>query len=344
MSRKRALITGITGQDGSYLAELLLDKGYEVFGFMRRSSTEPLLRIEKLVLDKRINLINGDLRDKAAIVRAVVEAQPHEIYNLAAQSDVGISFRCPEETWEINYHGLGRLVNTVLESKLSPKIYQASTSEMFGETPPPQNESSLFQPVSPYAKAKLRAHEDYVVGYREKHGLFICSGILFNHESPRRGKHFVTRKITHSLAKIKLGLQECLELGNLEAKRDWGHAKDYVEAMWLMLQQETPDDFVIATGESHSVKEYVENAAYVLRTNIAWKNEGLNCVGRDQFGDVIVRVNQEFYRPSEVHSLLGDSQKARKVLGWKPKVTFNQLVEEMALADFALARSNRPKA
>ena len=226
MSRKRALITGITGQDGSYLAELLLDKGYEVFGFMRRSSTEPLLRIEKLVLDKRINLINGDLRDKAAIVRAVVEAQPHEIYNLAAQSDVGISFRCPEETWEINYHGLGRLVNTVLESKLSPKIYQASTSEMFGETPPPQNESSLFQPVSPYAKAKLRAHEDYVVGYREKHGLFICSGILFNHESPRRGKHFVTRKITHSLAKIKLGLQECLELGNLEAKRDWGHAKD----------------------------------------------------------------------------------------------------------------------
>ena len=339
MSKKRALITGITGQDGSYLAELLLEKGYEVFGFMRRSSTEPLLRIECLVLKKKINLINGDMRDKAAIERALTEAKPDEIYNLAAQSDVGISFSCPEETWEIDYHGVGRLVNAAMEINPNVKIYQASTSEMFGSSSPPQDENSPFQPVSPYAKAKLRAHEDYVVGYRQRHNLFICAGILFNHESPRRGKHFVTRKITHSLAKIKMSLQESMELGNLEARRDWGYAKDYVEAMWLMLQRQYPGDFVIATGESHSVKEFVEVAAKTIGMEITWEGDGPDCIGRDEFGNIIISVNKSFYRPQEVDFLLGDSRKAKILLKWQPKVTFIELVEMMAEADLALVQS-----
>lgn len=337
---KRALITGITGQDGSYLAEFLLSKGYKVFGFLRRSSTEPLLRIEDLVLNKRIKLINGDLRDIAAIGRAIKKARPDEIYNLAAQSDVGVSFSCPEETWEINYHGLGRLVNEAIKTNPRVKIYQASTSEMFGRTSPPQNESSPFSPVSPYANAKLRAYEDYVLGYRQRHNLFICSGILFNHESPRRGKHFVTRKIIYSLAKIKLGLQKkCLELGNLEAKRDWGFAGDYVEAMWLMLQQNRPDDFVVATGESHSVEQFVEYAANIMGIYISWKGTGVNRVGLDQKGRIIVKVNKEFYRPSEVNYLLGDSSKARKILGWKPKVNFFDLVKMMVESDLKLVKS-----
>lgn len=340
MAHKIALISGITGQDGSYLAEFLLDKGYEVFGFMRRSSTEPLLRIEQLVLDKKIKLINGNMRDLTTIEEALKESQPHEIYNLAAQSDVGISFDCPDETLDVNCYGLAKLVDTVIELGLNSRIYQASTSEMFGSTPPPQNEQSDFSPVSPYAKAKLRAHEKYVVGYRERYGLFICSGILFNHESPRRGKHFVTRKITHSLAKIKLGLQECLELGSLEARRDWGFAGDYVEAMWLMLRHYEPDDFVIATGENHSVEEFVDAAAKFLGIKILWQGEGLNRVGINYYGGkTIVRVNPQFYRPSEIKNLLGDSQKARTVLGWKPKMTFDQLVESMVLADLALVRS-----
>lgn len=334
---KRALVTGITGQDGSYLAELLLSKGYEVFGLLRRSSTEPLLRIEPLVLGKKIRLINGNLRDLSTIKEALKEAQKEapldEIYNLAAQSDVGISEKCPEETWEINYHGVGRLVNTAMELNPAVRIYQASTSEMFGNTYPPQNEHSPFAPVSPYAKAKLKAHEDYVLGYRERHGLFICSGILFNHESPRRGKHFVTRKITHSLAKIKLGLQDCLELGNLSARRDWGFAGDYVEAMWLMLQQDRPDDFVVATGESHAVEEFITKAAALLGINLCWRGMGRNQVAIEQ-KRVIVRVSEEFFRPNEVHYLLGNSAKARKILGWRPKTNFDQLVEMMVEADW----------
>lgn len=332
-NKKTALITGVTGQDGSYLAEFLINKGYKVYGFMRRSSTEPLLRIGELVFSKKLKLIYGDLRDIAAIKRAIEESKPDEIYNLAAQSDVGISFKCPEETMEINYYGVGRLVNEAMKFNPKIKIYQASTSEMFGKTPPPQNENSPFDPVSPYGEAKLKAYEDFVVGYRQKHNLFICSGILFNHESPRRGKHFVTRKITHSLSKIKYGLQEFITLGNLEAERDWGYAGDYVEAMWLMMQQDEPDDFVVATGESHSVRELVETAADFLDMKVRWKGRGLDEVGLDGKGKVIVRINKNFYRPYEVNYLQGNISKAKKTLGWKPKVKFRELIKMMVKAD-----------
>jgi GDPmannose 4,6-dehydratase len=342
ISKKRALITGITGQDGSYLAEFLVKKGYMVFGLVRRTSTDPLVRIDKLYRNKDIVLINGNLRDSASLVRALAESDPDEIYNLAAQSDVGISFSCPEETFEINYHGLGRLVHEVLKFNPKIKIYQASTSEMFGKTKPPQNENSPFHPVSPYGEAKLKAHEDYVVGYRERHGLFICSGILFNHESPRRGKHFVTRKITTSLAKIKLGLQDSFELGNLDAKRDWGFAGDYVEAMWGMLQQKKPQDFVISTGESHAVREFVNEAAAVLGMKITWHGKGLKETARDDKGKVILRINKRYYRPAEVDYLLGNSAKARKVLGWKPKTSFNGLVKLMTEEDLKEVKKSIP--
>lgn len=332
-TKKRAFITGITGQDGSYLAEFLVNKGYEVFGLVRRSSTDPLMRIGALAFNKKIRLFNGDLRDSGAIRRALEEARPDEIYNLAAQSDVGISFKCPEETMEINYHGLGRLIYEAVRINPRVRIYQASTSEMFGRTKPPQNERSLFAPVSPYAEAKLKAHEDFVAGYRTRHGLFICSGILFNHESPRRGKHFVTKKITHSLTKIKFGLQDAIHLGNLDAKRDWGFAGDYVEAMWLMLQQSKPQDFVIATGESHTVREFLEAAAAALHLSITWKGRGLKEVGYDKNGQAVVRINKNFYRPNEVHYLRGDFSKARRILKWKPKVKFEDLVKMMVEAD-----------
>lgn len=332
-SKKTAFITGVSGQDGSYLAELLIAKGYKVYGLLRRSSTDPLMRIGEIVYQNKLHIINGDLRDLSAIRRAMEKTKPDEVYNLAALSDVGISFKCPEETFEINYYGFGRLVNEALRVNPNVRIYQASTSEMFGRTQPPQNEKSPFQPVSPYAEAKLKAHQDFVVNYRKNHGVFVCSGILFNHESPRRGKHFVTRKITHSLAKIKHGLQDELELGNLDAKRDWGFAGDYVEAMWRMLQQKSPDDYVIATGESHSVREFVEASARALGMHISWKGNGLKEVGVDEAGRVIIRINKSYYRPSEVHYLLGDSRKARKALKWKPSVGFSQLVEMMTSAD-----------
>lgn len=270
---KKALITGITGQDGSYLAEQLVEKNYKVFGLLRRTSNDPTHRIEKLVLEKKIELIYGNLRDQASIERALQIAQPDEIYNLAAQSHVGISFECPDETWDINYHGVKRLVDAALAQNPKVKIYQASTSEMFGATPPPQNEQSPFQPVSPYAEAKTRAHNEFIKGYRESKGSFTCSGILFNHESPRRGSNFVTRKITISMAKMKLGKQEFIELGNLDAKRDWGFAGDYVDAMWRILQQEKPDDFVVGTGESHSVREFVELAAQECGFTISWTGQ-----------------------------------------------------------------------
>ncbi|HEY4517781.1 MAG TPA: GDP-mannose 4,6-dehydratase, partial [Candidatus Paceibacterota bacterium] len=234
-SKKRAFITGITGQDGSYLADFLLGKDYEVFGIIRRTSLDPLQRIAHLAVPRKITLMYGNMRDNGSLARALEEAKPDEIYNLAAQSDVGVSFKVPEETMEINYLGLGRLINEAVKVNPKVRIYQASTSEMFGATPPPQSERSPFQPVSPYGESKLKAHQDFVEGYRRKHGIYVCSGILFNHESPQRGEKFVTRKITLSLAKIKLGLQEQLELGNLDAKRDWGFAGDYVDAMWRML-------------------------------------------------------------------------------------------------------------
>jgi GDPmannose 4,6-dehydratase len=332
---KRALITGITGQDGSYLAEHLFSLGYEVWGFVRRTSLDPMMRIEGIATSRQVKFLYGNLRDIASITRALEEAQPDEIYNLAAQSDVGISFKVPEETMEINYHGVGRLVNEAM--KLNPKvrIYQASTSEMFGKTHPPQNEQSIFAPVSPYGEAKLKAHEDYVVGYRERHGLYICSGLLFNHESPRRGAHFVTRKITISLAKIKLGLQDHFSLGNLDAKRDWGFAGDYVKVMQLMLSQDTPEDYVISTGISHTVRDFVEAAAKALDMPLTWSGKGLEEVAKDANGKVILSISKEFYRPMEVDYLLGDSTKARAQLGWEPVTSFGELVTMMAQADLA---------
>jgi len=329
---KKALITGITGQDGSYLSELLLSKGYDVYGLVRRSSNDPFVRFSA-DMRKKIKIVYGDLRDTSALERAIQEVMPDEVYNLAAQSDVGISFKVPEETTEIDYYGVGRLANAILKAKSDARLYQASTSEMFGKTAPPQNEGSQFQPVSPYGEAKVKAHEDFIKGYREKHGLFACSGILFNHESPRRGAHFVTRKITISLAKIKLGLQDSFELGNLEAKRDWGFAGDYVEAMWMMLQQDKPEDFVIATGVAHSVREFVVAAAAALDMKIAFEGTGLDEVGKDENGKIILRINPKFYRPAEVDALRGDASKAKKVLGWQPKTSYEELAKMMALSD-----------
>jgi len=336
---KRALITGLTGQDGSYLAEILVGKGYKVYGLVRRSSNDPFVRIPDEIQDK-IEILYGDLRDLNAVERALDEAKPDEIYNLAAQSDVGISFKCPEETLEINYFGVGRLVISAMERNPKVRIYQASTSEMFGKTNPPQNEDSMFDPVSPYGEAKLRAHEDYVVGYRERHGLYICSGILFNHESPRRGEHFVTRKITRGLAKVKLGVKESLSLGNLDAMRDWGYAGDYVELMWMMLQQDKADDYVIATGESHTVRDFVEAAAKALDMKITWEGKGLEEIGRDEKGNTVVKIAEKFYRPREVDYLLGDSRKAEKLLGWKRKVSFEELVAMMVKSDLEILKKN----
>lgn len=339
---KRALITGVTGQDGYYLSKLLLSKGYEVYAIVRRTSNDPFIRFSKEIPTlKKIHHIYGNLRDLATIRLALEEAKPDEIYNLAALSDVGISFKCPDEAWDINYYGVGRLVVEAMKINPNVKIYQASTSEMFGKTKPPQNENSPFQPVSPYAEAKLKAHEDFIKGYREKHSLFACSGILFNHESPVRGEHFVTRKITLSLAKIKEGLQDYIELGNLDAERDWGFAGDYVEAMWMILQQEKPDDYVIATNESHTVREFFVEAAKAIGIDITWEGTGLSEVAKDQNGKVILRINEKYYRPAEVHALRGDYSKAEKNLGWKPKTTFKELVKMMALSDLEKIRSEK---
>ncbi len=335
MAGKRALITGITGQDGSYLAEHLLKEGYEVWGLIRRTSLEPMLRIEGLVRPKQIRLVYGNLRDAGTLRAALEESRPHEIYNLAAQSDVWVSFKVPDETNEINYHGVGRLAQEAMRINPKVRIYQASTSEMFGRTNPPQNEESPFQPVSPYGEAKLRAHEEYVKGYRERNGLFICSGFLFNHESPRRGEHFVTRKITISLAKIKLGLQDSFSLGNLDAKRDWGFAGDYVKAMHKMLQQKKPDDYVIATGQAHTVREFVDAAAEAIGMPLTWGGKGLREVAKTKDERTVLTVSKEFYRPNEVHHLLGDSRKAQKKLGWRVETTFKELAAMMAKADYA---------
>jgi GDPmannose 4,6-dehydratase len=331
---KRALVTGITGQDGSYLAELLLEKGYEVYGFMRRTSTDPFARIEDLYVDGKLALRYGNMRDEETIEAVIKEIKPDEVYNLAAQSHVGISFICPKEAHEVNYLGLKCVADSLFAACPNAKLYQASTSEMFGETPPPQSEDSAFNPVSPYAEAKLKAHE-YIQELKKK-GKFAVSGILFNHESPRRGKHFVTRKLTHSLVKLKLGLQDVVHLGNLEAKRDWGFAGDYVEAMWMMLQQEGPEDYVISTGESHSVRELVEAVASELGMTVTWSGSGVSEVGKDESGQTIIEVNERYYRPREIAFLQGNNSKACEQLGWKPKVSFQELVKMMVESDLKL--------
>jgi len=344
---KRALITGITGQDGSYLAELLLKKGYEVHGIKRRSSSFNTERIDHLYEDphapgRKLILHYGDLTDSTNLVRIMQQVQPDELYNLAAQSHVAVSFEEPEYT--ANADGLGtlRLLESIrilgLEKKT--RFYQASSSELYGLVQQtPQRESTPFYPRSPYAVAKLYAYW-ITVNYREAYGMYACNGILFNHESPRRGETFVTRKITRALARIRLGLQDCLYLGNLNALRDWGHARDYVEMQWLMLQQQQPEDFVIATGRQFSVRQFVEVAAAELDLHIIWKNEGVDEQGIDQDGRCIVRVDPRYFRPTEVETLLGDPGKAKEKLGWFPKTSFERLVGEMMAEDLVAAEKD----
>ncbi|MBV8143618.1 MAG: GDP-mannose 4,6-dehydratase [Gammaproteobacteria bacterium] len=342
---KRALITGITGQDGAYLAELLLSKGYEVHGIKRRASSFNTDRIDHLyedphTADVRLRLHYGDLSDATNVVRIIQQVQPDEIYNLAAQSHVQVSFETPEYT--ANADGLGTLrileAIRILHLERRTRFYQASTSEMFGlvaETP--QNERTPFHPRSPYGVAKLYAHW-ITINYREAYGLFACSGILFNHESPIRGETFVSRKITRGLARIATGLQNCIYLGNLQARRDWGHARDYVEAQWLMLQQERPQDYVIATGRQHSVREFVEKAGSQLGMRIEWRGNGTDEVGVDRrSGRTVVRVDPRYFRPAEVETLLGDATRARTDLGWAPRTDFDALVREMVESDLVLA-------
>ena len=334
MSKKVALITGITGQDGSYLAELLLSKGYEVHGVIRRSSSINTGRIDHIYSNPDLHLHYGDVTDSLSIMNVLKKHNPCEIYNLAAQSHVKVSFETPEYTAMVDGLGTLRILEAVrlLNMEKTCKIYQASTSELYGLVQEiPQKETTPFYPRSPYGVAKLYAYW-IVKNYRESYNMFACSGILFNHKSPRRGHNFVTKKIVNGLESISAGRQECLYLGNLNAKRDWGHAKDYVEAMWLMLQQDAPDDFVISTGEQYSVKEFVERCAPYFALRIRWEGEGLNEVGiNDNTGKIIVRVDEKYFRPAEVETLLGDSSKAKSVLGWTPKHSFDALVEDMCI-------------
>jgi len=329
---KVALITGITGQDGSYLAELLLEKGYEVHGIVRRSSLINTHRIDHIY--DFITLHYGDLTDSTNLVRVIKQVQPDEIYNLAAQSHVKVSFEMPEYTADVDGVGTLRVLEAVrllgIEDRV--RIYQASTSELYGLVQEiPQKETTPFYPRSPYGVAKLYSYW-ITKNYRESYGMYACTGILFNHESPRRGETFVTRKITQALSKISCGLQDVLYLGNLNAKRDWGHAKDYVEAMWLMLQQDTPEDYVIATGEQYSVKEFVEKAAPYFGMKIVWMGEGLNEFGYDlNTKKTIIKVDPKYFRPAEVETLLGDATKAKTQLGWEPKISFDQLIEDMCI-------------
>jgi len=338
---KRALITGITGQDGSYLAEFLLEKGYEVHGLVRRSSSFNRARIKHMHRDafnKRKNLFlhYGDLADTSSITSVIAKVRPHELYNLAAQSHVKVSFEIPEYTANADGIGILKILEAVrhlgLEDKT--KIYQASTSELFGKAAEiPQKEDTPFYPRSPYGVAKLYGFW-ICKNYREAYNLFVCNGILFNHESPRRGLNFVTRKITNGLCKIKKGELNTLKLGNLNAKRDWGYAKEYVESMWLMLQQDKPDDFVIATGETHTVKEFVELCCKELNIDIGWKGEGVEQIGYDKkTNKTIISVDPKYFRPTEVDVLVGDSSKAKKILGWSPKVRIKKLVKIMIKAE-----------
>lgn len=342
---QKALITGITGQDGAYLAEFLLAKGYEVHGIKRRTSLFNTQRIDHLYRDPhepgvRFFLHHGDMTDSSSLMHIIQKVQPDEIYNLAAQSHVAVSFEEPEYTANADALGTLRILEAIRTLGLTNKtrFYQASTSELFGKVQEiPQRETTPFYPRSPYAAAKLYAYW-ITVNYREAYGIYACNGILFNHESPIRGETFVTRKITRALARIKLGLQDCLYLGNLDAKRDWGHARDYVEAMWLMLQQPQPDDFVIATGEQYSVRDFVNAAARELEMEIRWEGEGVEEKGFDAQGRCIIAVDPRYFRPTEVETLLGDAAKARGKLGWRPRVTFAELVREMVQADLKEAQ------
>ncbi len=349
---KRALITGITGQDGSYLAETLLEKNYEVHGIKRRSSSFNTSRIDHLYEDPHIDnqkfiLHYGDLTDSTNLIRIIQEVQPDEIYNLGAQSHVSVSFESPEYTANCDALGTLRILEAIRILNLTKKtrFYQASTSELYGNVREiPQKESTPFYPRSPYAVAKLYAYW-ISINYREAYGIYACNGILFNHESPRRGETFVTRKITRGLSRIKLGLESCLYLGNLDSKRDWGHAKDYVEMQWLMLQQKSPEDYVIATGRTETVRKFIEISAEKLKWNIEdegpgiiWEGTGLNEIGRRADNNqIVIRIDKRYFRPTEVDLLIGDSKKAFKKLGWKPKKTLEELVEEMIDADLKVA-------
>lgn len=346
--KKKALITGITGQDGAYLAEFLLEKGYEVHGIKRRASLFNTDRIDHLYQDPHEENVKffmhyGDLTDSTNLIRIIQEVQPDEIYNLAAQSHVKVSFESPEYTANSDALGTLRLLEAIrilgLEDKT--KFYQASTSELYGKVQEiPQKETTPFYPRSPYAAAKLYSYW-ITINYREAYKIFACNGILFNHESPIRGETFVTRKITRAVARIKLGLQNRLYLGNLNAKRDWGYAKDYVRAMWMMLQQDEPDDFVIATGESHSVREFVELSFKNIGINIVWQGQGLDEVGINQEnGQVLVEVDPRYFRPTEVEFLLGDPTKAKEKLGWKPETSFEELVEMMVREDLKITEKD----
>ena len=343
----KAFITGVTGQDGSYLLELLLDKGYEVHAIIRRSSVFTTNRIpEKYWKHKNFKSYHGDLTDSSTLHNLISKIKPDEVYNLAAQSHVGVSFDVPEYTGEVDAIGTIRLLDAIRNNGKKTKFYQASTSELFGGLPgtEPQDETTQFYPKSPYGAAKLYGHW-VTVNYREAHGMFACNGILFNHESPRRGETFVTRKITRAFAEMAFGRQETLYLGNLQAKRDWGHAKDYVAMQWLMLQQKDPDDYVIATGQEYSVKDFILSCASKLRLEVEFVGIGLTekCVVRGldkeicpgmEIGQVIVKVDPTYFRPSEVEELLGSSKKARDKLGWRPKVSFDSLVSEMVQHDY----------
>jgi len=342
--KKVALITGVTGQDGSYLAEFLLKKKYIVHGIKRRASSFNTARIDHLYRDPHENdvcffLHHGDLTDSSSLIRIIQQVQPDEIYNLAAQSHVAVSFEEPEYTANSDALGALRVLEAIrilgLEKKT--RFYQASTSELYGLVQEvPQKETTPFYPRSPYAVAKLYAYW-ITINYREAYGMYACNGILFNHESPVRGENFVTRKITRALARIKLGLQEELYLGNLDAKRDWGHARDYIEAQWLMLQQKSPEDFVIATGVQYSVRDFVNSAAKELNISVRWEGSGLNEKGFDANGKCIISVDPRYFRPTEVETLLGDGSKAKEKLGWQPQTTFDQLVKEMVQEDFKIA-------
>jgi GDPmannose 4,6-dehydratase len=336
---KKALITGITGQDGSYLAELLLDKGYEVHGIIRRASTFNTQRIDHIYQDPheenvRLKLHYGDMTDSSNLSRLVEKINPDEIYNLAAQSHVGTSFEIPEYTTDVDAMGTLRLLDAIKEGEVECKFYQASTSELYGKVQEvPQTEETPFYPRSPYAAAKLYAYW-IVKNYREAYDLFAVNGILFNHESPRRGKRFVTRKITRAVARITKGKQDKIYLGNMDAKRDWGYAKDYVKMMWMMLQHDTPEDYVIATGETHTVREFVEAAFSHVGVEIEWQGEGIDEKGIDKnTSKVLVEVDPKYFRPTEVDLLIGDPSKAKEELGWEPEVKFKELVQLMVQSD-----------